>query len=316
MLMYRFPREEIVRKRGSFRQYSSLEEISEGFILKPFGEDIFFLFEENELEDERYFVSNLPKVTSKEAYIEYANLALDDLRTGKLQKVVLSRIKSTDFDMSLAVDAFIRLEATYPNAFVYLISSPLTGTWIGATPEVLLKRSNKKVMIASLAGTKKSIDSSSWGTKECNEQQLVTNYIVEVLGGLEAKNLKINGPKELIAGPVKHLFSEITADIEVTTPDLINMMHPTPAVAGLPKKKAIDFIHVNETHNRFLYSGVIGFYSEKSANLYVNLRCAQLAENKAFLYVGGGLTNESNVEEEWDETENKARTLEKILHFE
>ena len=243
-------------------------------------------------------------------------MALDHLNSGALLKVVMSRVKSIDFDMSLAVDAFDRLEATYPNAFVYLLSSPLTGTWIGATPEVLLKRRKNEVMIASLAGTKKTIDSSSWGLKEYHEQQLVTNYIVEVLGDLESRNLKINGPKNLIAGPVKHLFSEITADLEVATPDLINKLHPTPAVAGLPKMAAIDFIQEYEEHNRFLYSGVIGYYSEDSANLYVNLRCAQLAENKAFLYVGGGLTNDSKVEDEWDETENKARTLEKILHFE
>lgn len=316
MLMYRFPSEEVVIKRGDFRQYSSLEEIKEGFILKPFDEDLFFLFEENEQDERDFYVSNLPTVTSKEAYFKYANFACEDLRTGKLQKVVLSRIKSIEFELSFAVEAFYALESTYPNALVYLLSSPLTGTWIGATPEILIKRNNNKVKIASLAGTKKSSDTSDWRSKEYHEQQLVTDFISEMLDGINLHNLNINGPLELNAGPVKHLYSEITLETEVTTPVLINKMHPTPAVAGLPKKNAIDFIHGNETHDRFLYSGVIGFYSEKSTNLYVNLRCAQLAEDKAFLYVGGGLTNESNVEEEWDETENKARTLEKILHFE
>ena len=86
-------------------------------------------------------------------------------------------------------------------------------------------------------------------------------------------------------------------------------IHPTPAVCGVPTIEALKKIKHIELHDRALYAGIIGVVDEENANLYVNLRCAQFTQGKAHLYVGGGLTSQSDPEAEWEETERKALTL-------
>jgi isochorismate synthase len=315
MLMYRFPGKEVVRKKGRFREVTSFSEITEGFVVKPFGDLGVFLFQENENEPDEWFESDRPIATDKETYIQSASSAMNELQTGKLQKVVISRIKSTAFDFTSVQEVFKRLEEAYPNAFVYLLSSPILGTWLGASPEILLNRDAKQFFISSLAGTKKALDVSEWRGKEVHEQQLVTEYITSLLGEMQVTNFQVKGPNDLIAGPVKHLFTEFTGETILSSAHMLDKLHPTPAVAGLPKQEALDFIREHEQHNRDLYAGIIGYYSQEVTSLYVNLRCAQLSRNQAFLYLGGGLTAQSNVAEEWQETENKAKTLEKIFQL-
>ncbi len=91
-------------------------------------------------------------------------------------------------------------------------------------------------------------------------------------------------------------------------------MHPTPAVAGYPKQKAIDFILENENYNREFYTGYFGFINkDKSSKLFVNLRCMQIEKKKLSVYVGGGITKDSNPLNEWQETEDKSKTLLSVL---
>ena len=98
--------------------------------------------------------------------------------------------------------------------------------------------------------------------------------------------------------------------------DFVSSLHPTPAVCGLPMKAAKDFIIKNEGYNREFYTGFLGalnFENEKT-ELFVNLRCMQYVENKKLaLYVGGGITKDSNATLEWDETENKTKTMLDVL---
>ena len=101
---------------------------------------------------------------------------------------------------------------------------------------------------------------------------------------------------------------------------LLNKLHPTPAVCGLPKETAKNFILEHEGYDRSFYTGFLGEINlnsggEKSANthLFVNLRCMELFEDKAVLFVGGGITNDSNNEKEWEETVAKSSTMKAIL---
>ena len=105
--------------------------------------------------------------------------------------------------------------------------------------------------------------------------------------------------KEFIAGPVKHLVKHFSFEQgEVAIADIIESLHPTPAVCGLPRESAMKLIEEEEQHNRSLYAGVIGVIAEDESKLFVNLRCAQLFEQKALLYIGGGYTVDSIVEDE------------------
>jgi isochorismate synthase len=95
--------------------------------------------------------------------------------------------------------------------------------------------------------------------------------------------------------------------------ELINALHPTPAVCGLPRERALKLIAQHETHNRNFYAGLIGKKSKQELAVFVNLRCMQVTKNDFLLYIGGGITQQSIPENEWNETENKAKTLARVL---
>jgi isochorismate synthase len=116
---------------------------------------------------------------------------------------------------------------------------------------------------------------------------------------------------------------------------LISAIHPTPAVCGLPKGSAKKFILENENYNREFYTGFLGELNlkktlqrngnrknrenqayasiTKTSALFVNLRCMKLEAKQAVLFVGGGITKDSNPVAEWEETSNKAQTMKSVL---
>ena len=207
-----------------------------------------------------------------------------------------------------------KLVSDYPDAFVYLVSSVHFGTWIGASPEVLLSMNDGKANTMALAGTLPVDSVENWDDKNVSEQKYVSEFISNVLDENGILEIVKEEVKEKIAGPVKHLVTNFEFEINGgNVLNLVHQLHPTPAVSGLPRKEAMELIDHTEPHKRELYSGFLGVVSNTVANLYVNLRCAQLKEESTCLYVGGGFTKDSQPEMEWDETENKAKTLQNII---
>tara|TARA_B110000285_G_scaffold233265_1_gene306499 strand:- start:941 stop:1888 length:948 start_codon:yes stop_codon:yes gene_type:complete len=312
LLFYRIPNTEIQQFSGQFKKVDSFIG-AKGFILSTFDKTKKFIFEKQEVEGVVHFTSSEGKIQSREEYLNSGGQFLEKIRTRKLSKAIFSRIK----EVSTANEPetiFRKLCENYPTAFVYLISSSLFGTWIGASPEVLLDIKNGVGKTIALAGTKSSYDKTNWGEKEKDEQKIVSDFIADKLLQLKVKKIQKSKVGELIAGPVKHLATNFFFEQgEVTVADIIESIHPTPAVCGLPQKEALELIREEEQHSRSLYAGVIGLVSEEESKLFVNLRCAQLFGHNAFLYLGGGYTNDSIVENEWIETENKAKTLLKVL---
>ena len=311
-MFYRTPSTEIQQFSGQFKKVGSF--IGEkGFILSSFDKTQKFIFEEQEVKGDFYFNSFNDKIQNKEEYLISGTQFLNKIKTRKLSKAIFSRIKEVPTGNEPEA-IFQELCNTYPTAFVYLISSSLFGTWIGASPEVLINIENGEGKTVALAGTKPSNDCADWGDKEKDEQKIVSDFIADRLLQLKIKEIQQSAVGELIAGPVKHLVTNFFFEQgDVTIANIIESLHPTPAVCGLPQKEASELINEEEQHNRSLYAGVIGFISEKESKLFVNLRCAQLLEDKALLYLGGGYTKDSIVENEWTETENKAKTLLKVL---
>jgi isochorismate synthase len=231
---------------------------------------------------------------------------------------------------------FKKLINTYFNAFVYLWYHPKVGMWMGATPETLLKVEGDKFKTVALAGTQlfKGDMEVEWGDKEIEEQQMVVNSIVEKLKE-ETDELKVSEKFTVKAGNLLHLQTNISGTIhnletsnnQNEIKKLINALHPTAAVCGLPKDKAKQFILNNENYDREFYTGFLGELnisdynlgkSEEEtlnivSNIYVNLRCMKIVKNKAIIYVGGGITKDSNVENEWEETVNKTKVIKKVL---
>lgn len=312
-LKYRFPGKEIIEQFGEF-QLANLQEVQEGFILSDFEMKKIFVFKEKQElyapTDKFHFHQDEPFIIEKENYLRDAASFISSFHEMNLKKGVYSRIKEVAFNEQNAQALFNELTKNYPNSFVYLVSSELFGTWIGATPEILLTIENEHAKTISLAGTKKSDDTTDWNAKEKEEQLIVTDYIEQTLRQTVNDQLDKIGPYEYIAGPIKHLRTDFSFNLSNSSAfKLIQELHPTPAVSGLPIENAIELIHRTEKHDRSLYSGVIGLINSASTNLYVNLRCCQISVGSAYLYLGGGYTKDSIPMLEWEETENKSKTL-------
>lgn len=123
--------------------------------------------------------------------------------------------------------------------------------------------------------------------------------------------MKASERKDLIASSVKHLYQNISGELkeDCNLIDILDELHPTPAIAGLPTDQAILWINKNETKNREYYTGYLGLYSSARAELYVNLRCLKYQNEITTIYVGGGIVEGSTFELEFEETEHKAETL-------
>jgi isochorismate synthase len=95
---------------------------------------------------------------------------------------------------------------------------------------------------------------------------------------------------------------------------MLKLLHPTSAVCGMPKEPATAFLKSFENYDREFYSGFLGPVNmDNYTSLFVNLRCAQLLDRKAYLYAGAGVTSDSNPEREWRETLIKNQTIQEIL---
>ena len=320
ILCYRFPNQEIARENGLFKEVSLTQNKIDGFVITDFYKKKKFIFQSSQGFERKPFhlKKEIPYSITEQSYMDYASMVLRLMPTLGVEKIVLSRIKSTLFSTDKAWALFEKLCSTYPKAFVYMASSEYFGTWVGASPETLLETHADSGFTMSLAGTKEINSNTTWQKKEYAEQKFVTDYISNILNEQEVASIEINGPYTSPAGNVEHIRSDISFDLQKRkAADIANALHPTPAVCGVPKKESFDLIETVELkdqgYDRSLYCGYIGFVSEKMTKLYVNLRCCQLTENQAHIYVGGGYTSASTPEDEWEETERKSETLSRIF---
>jgi isochorismate synthase len=312
ILTYRLPQQEIIRLNGTFKEIQQFEGIN-GFIVTSFDKSKKFHFAENKKPEPNNSSNETPVCYSKSEYNEIATSFLNKIKKQNLSKAIFSRVRAVNLEIE-PFQFFNQLCLTYPNAFVYFISSPLFGTWIGASPEILIESTGKSAETMSLAGTLSRDSNEKWESKEKNEQDYVTTYINNKLIESGVENLQISDQQEVNAGPVRHLKTTFQFDLGSNSAIAIaDKLHPTPAVSGYPQKEALDLIHKSEKHQRRIYAGMIGVINEHSTQLFVNLRCAEIIHNQAYLYLGGGFTKDSNVVSEWNETENKAKTLLNVM---
>lgn len=312
-LQYRIPGEKVVSLHGNFLRVDNLKKTT-GFIVSDFDQKNIYQFVEGNVEKEMHFSKDVPVILTHDEYLKQADGFLEAFQNRGIVKAVFSRILSVGIDPLNLSYYFDKLTEAYPKAFVYFISSQEFGTWIGATPEKLLSFSSGIGQTVSLAGTKRSDDQTQWGEKEIQEQRYVTDFILNKLRSEGLRDVECSEVYESIAGPVKHLKNDIRFSLtDDQVLDIAALLHPTPAVSGVPQKKAIELIHEMESHDRGLYTGFIGVNDAERAEVYVNLRCCQIIDDNAFLYVGGGFTADSDLEKEWEETENKSKTLLNIL---
>lgn len=258
-------------------------------------------------------------------YHAYVAACVKAIEAEQVQKVVPARFKeieiAPDFDV---ITWWLKLNQAYENAFVSLVSMPYIGTWLSATPEILIEQSGEIFRTVALAATqkkdpKKAVSDTAWTQKEIEEQALVSRYIINCFKKIRLREFVEKGPKTTAAGNLLHLKTEYTVNMNETNfPELatvmLELLHPTSAVAGMPKQEALAIIHGWEGFERVLYSGYLGpVHVDEATHIFVNLRCMQLFKEKARLYAGAGVTEDSDPEKEYAETEIKFNTLLNVI---
>lgn len=256
----------------------------------------------------------LPDATTKAQYGEAIDKCLHLLHTRELDKIVLSKVVVCDFkDMDWGT-FFNILAEKYQDAFVFIYQTNATGAWIGATPETLGSYHNGIFTTMALAGTRAAGTPEEWGNKEIKEQEFVAEYISSIL---KQKGIlyKMSHRFTKHAGQVEHLCNSFRMHTTKTdAEELVSLLHPTPAVSGIPKEKAIQQIRETEPHCRSCYGGYVGPFSPSGFDYFVNLRSMQFNADRQALFCGGGITAESDTTAEWEETEAKSETLKSILY--
>lgn len=269
----------------------------------------------------------LPKLVNKHAHIETATKSVDyktaferlhkKIIDGHFKKLVLSYCQANKEEHLLGHEAAVFLKAitAYPNAMVYLVNAPHCGRWMGCTPELLLQKTGNLYHTVALAGTTDN-KTAEWDAKNIYEQDVVSEYITKTLQTIGASSIKRSNCDTMQIGKLSHIRTQFnfTFKNEKEILEIVRALHPTPAVCGLPKNEARSFLLRNEHTDRNYFSGYLGRINRNGdANLFVNLRCAQITNDTTFYHAGGGLTAASKLNDEAKEIELKMETLKSLL---
>jgi isochorismate synthase len=254
-----------------------------------------------------------------------------NIHNSPLKKVVISRKKHFGVLRGEMYSlGFERLCIAYPTAFVSLVYiAEKKQIWIGASPEILVSENKEGIFkTVALAGTQsamgpdrtpiKPID-ALWSHKEIEEQALVSRYIINCLKKIRVREYDEEGPKTIKAGNLLHLMTTYLIDskqinYQNLSSVMLSLLHPTSAVCGMPKELAEAEIERFENYDREFYSGYLGPVNiNNESHLFVNLRTLKIENQEVYAYAGGGITEESDPEKEWHETELKMRTIQKVF---
>jgi len=339
--LYRLPHQQQVALIGdnqhATRQLTSIRELDCGeaaFVIAPFNvtdhecivilqPDVYLQW--NQIDDIQlpelpwHFKPSQPnRYVSREQYSQTFRTFHQQLEQGNYVKLVLARsIEMPCESARQAISLFKQACIRYPDAFVSLFSAPPCGTWLAATPEVLIEGDNTSGWhTIALAGTKQIADTTPWDEKNKHEQRIVAEYIAQCAQAYSTGMVTQQGPRTVQAGHLQHLRTDFyfNLDSPQQLPHLIDSLHPTPAVCGLPKEAACGFITAHEGLGRGYYSGYCGIHNAGGAtHLYVTLRCMQLQADRCVLYAGGGIVPDSREETEWQETAAKLQTMATLL---
>lgn len=253
--------------------------------------------------------------TPREKYLlDIKNLA--DTLKRKGGKTVISRVICGSAGHIDWITVGARYFTAYPATFRFMYHTPETGSWIGATPEILLSRDNATSTITtmSLAGTRMRSD-KPWDCKNRAEHDFVTDYIVNIFQS-EGIEPHTHEAENVAYGDIEHLCHRITAHYEGKIFPLLHRLSPTPALAGVPVDSALRHIATYESHDRGCYGGYVGVCDNDGLHAFVNLRSVRFDGGDYCIYAGGGITAASSPESEWEETEAKVKKLLSIIQSE
>ena len=259
----------------------------------------------------------------KEKYIEQVQSIVGMIDSDNIKKVVLSRMKKIYLKEVIHITSIIQLlQSLYINCTIFVYNVPKQGLFFGATPEKLCTLHNKNITTGALAGTigrnknntkdQLLTDLLLDSKKDNQEHQLVVEQIVHKLKTYVKFNLISKKPEIVKLNNVQHLFTPIKGSLieKMNILELIKILHPTAAIAGVPTSKALSLIKKYEQFNRGWYAGAIGWMNQYGhGEFYVSLRSGLIKNKSAYLFAGGGIVKDSNPEDEWHETSLKLKSM-------
>lgn len=253
-----------------------------------------------------------PEPLAEQAWMARVVAALRDIANGRIDKVVLTRCRQIEGNFPFSPsDILAALNSQQPGSTVYAYSNGKQ-TFLGATPERLVRKRGRQIHVDALAGTAWPGSPALADDKNRHEQSLVVSAVVDALAHWCDAPPLIGLPDEHAAGHLRHWRSRISAKARVgsTLFDLVRALHPTPAVGGFPGEAARHWLAAHDERRHGWYSGGIGLLTpEGDGEFSVALRSALIEGKQATLQAGAGIVAGSNPEQELAETEAKLGTL-------
>ena len=263
-----------------------------------------------------------PAPADRRAWSAAVDEALVRIAGGRLAKVVLAREVTVDVERMLDVASVVdRLRHDQPSCFVYA-----AGSYVGASPELLARRRRSSVVSRPMAGTVSQglsprrdhelVVAMAASPKEQAEHRLVVGDVRAGLGRL-CDDVRSGDPEVVRLSTVAHLATTVEGRLRPPAPSAVAvaaLLHPTPAVAGVPRDGALAAIAELEDFDRGLYAGPVGWVDARGdGDWAVALRSATIEGTRARLVAGAGIVAGSTPEAEWDETEAKLAAMRAAL---
>lgn len=245
------------------------------------------------------------------------------IEAGELEKVVLSRTGELRFDADVRVEPVLeRLAQRYPSTYRFLIEPARGSAFMGATPELLIEVSDRRIRTAAVAGSigrgATERDDAELAAqlftdpKERHEHALVANSLRDLLEPLTSQLTYPDEPQILKLGNIQHLYTPFDGVLQshIDVLDAVEKLHPTPALGGCPQQAAVDAIHEIEPVDRGWYASPVGWIDGcGNGMLAVAIRSAVAHGDTVRLYAGCGIVAQSNPDSEWNESRIKFRPM-------
>ncbi|HEX6574861.1 MAG TPA: isochorismate synthase [Gemmatimonadaceae bacterium] len=251
--------------------------------------------------------------------------AVSEIERGEFQKVVLARTESGEADADIDAFATVRnLLAVHRRAFVFALWNG-EKVFVGASPELLARQDGRTVYASSLAGTiergstpeadSAKVEMLRSSEKDLAEHAAVRNELYDVLSVMCDDVIAPEVPTLLTLSNVHHLHTPLSATLRNggSLLDIVERLHPTPAVGGAPRDAALRFIHEHEALDRGWYAGPIGWIGGDKGEFAVALRSALVDGDEATLFAGCGIVRDSDPESELDESNLKLQAMKSAL---
>jgi menaquinone-specific isochorismate synthase len=268
----------------------------------------------------------------KKDWAKIVHAVLESIQSGELQKLVLAKRTTFEFSEPLhALNLIEKLKTATPNCYHFWFqfegSQDDSIAFIGASPERLYYRSGAEIRSEAVAGTRAR--GHSEGMDQVLEQELIASdkerreheYVVQGIREAFEQircSVRNNGVSVMKLANLQHLVTRFEGELADGTSDadLLQWLHPTPAVGGYPVDRALAKIRGMtslEPFDRGWYAGPVGWIGRNEAEFAVGIRSGLVEHNRLHLYAGAGIVRGSTPESEWREIENKVNTFIKVL---